>query len=67
MILHTRITQLFRPDLYIEIGNVNNEIYFCRGALNAAKVLNTDVFNLDEYLYDILLGQMSSFEFLLRG
>ena len=49
MILNARITQLFRPDLYIEIGNVNNDIYFCRGALKAAKVLNTDVFNLDEY------------------
>ena len=49
MILHARIKQAFRPDLYIEIGNVNNEIYFCRGALKAAKALNTDVFNLEEY------------------
>lgn len=49
MILHARIKQAFRPDLYIEIGNVNNEIYFCRDALKAAKALNTDVFQLENY------------------
>lgn len=44
-----RLKQLYRPDIYIEIGNVNNDIYFCRGALTAAKCLNADVFELEKY------------------
>ena len=44
-----RIKQFFRPDLLITMGNVNNDMYLCRGALNAAKVLNADVFELEKY------------------
>ena len=45
----TRTKQLFRPDLLITMGNVNNDIYLCRGALNVAKALNADVFELEKY------------------
>lgn len=45
----TRTKQLFRPDLLITMGNVNNDIYLCRGALNAAKALDADVFELEKY------------------
>lgn len=44
----TRTKQLFRPDLLITMGNVNNDIYLCRGALNVAKALNADVFELEK-------------------
>ena len=45
----TRTKQLFRPDLLITMGNVNNDIYLRRGALNVAKALNADVFELEKY------------------
>ena len=45
----TRTKQLFRPDLLITMGIVNNDIYLCRGALNVAKALNADVFELEKY------------------
>ena len=45
----TRTKQLIRPDLMITMGNVNNDIYLCRGALNVAKALNADVFELEKY------------------
>ena len=45
----TRTKQLFRPDLLITMGNVNNDIYLCRGVLNVAKALNADVFELEKY------------------
>ena len=45
----TRTKQLFRPDLLITMGNVNNDIYLCRGALNVVKALNAVVFELEKY------------------
>lgn len=49
VIFLARIKQLFRTDLYIDIENVNNEIFICKGALTAARQLNADVFELENY------------------
>lgn len=44
-----RIKQLFLTDRYIDVANVNQNLYLIQGAIKVAEFLETDINNLTEY------------------
>lgn len=51
---YARIKKLFFTDRLITTDNVDKEIYLVRGAINAAKELGCDVWDIEEYRISFL-------------
>ena len=49
LMFFVKLSQLINPMKAFDTHNINSDMYLCRGALKAAKFLNCDVLDLDEY------------------
>lgn len=53
LLIFARIRQALVPDKWVESENVTKELFLCRGALKAAKIVGCEIFDLEEKMIKI--------------